>query len=308
MLSRRLLRTKVLTAIYAFNRRNDNDIATAEKELMMSIDKSYDLYHGMLSLVIVLANVALDKIEMGRQRMIPSEEDLNPNMRFVNNKVIAQLRNNISLQKFIEKNRLSWLDYPHVLKNMYNELLAWEVYREYMAAESNTYTSDKQFIVRLISEFFPYSEDLEACLEDISIYWNGDIEYIVVMAAKTVQKFKVSDTAQAPLMPLYKNEDDIDFVKILFRKTLLNEERYRELIDKNTTNWEVDRIALMDFLVMETAISELVEFPNIPLRVTLNEYIDISKYYCSVKSATFVNGILDRVAKELAENRITATI
>jgi N utilization substance protein B len=180
-------------------------------------------------------------------------------------------------------------------------MLEWDRYDEYMSAEANSYTSDRKFVINLITKLFAGSEDLESNFEEQSIYWNDDTEYVTVMIEKTLKKFKADSGTNAFMMPLYKNQEDEDFVKILFRKAILNTSQYSELIDRNTTNWEVERIALMDILVMQLAITEIVEFPEIPVKVTLNEYIEIAKYYCTSKSSTFVNGILDNIVKEIRE-------
>jgi N utilization substance protein B len=178
-------------------------------------------------------------------------------------------------------------------------MIVWEEYEEYMKSEIHNYLSDKKFIIRLITDLFSNSEDLLSNLEEQSIYWNDDIEYISAMVEKTLKKFKADSGENTPLMPLFKNEEDEEFVKILFRKAILHSKKCSELIDKNTTNWEVERIALMDILVMQLAITEILEFPEIPVKVTFNEYIEIAKYYCTSKSSTFVNGILDNVVKEI---------
>jgi N utilization substance protein B len=170
-----------------------------------------------------------------------------------------------------------------------------------MQSETGNYQSDKKFITRLITELFSNSEDLQSNLEEQSIFWNDDMEYIASMVEKTLKKFKSDSGEKASLMPLFKNAEDEEFVKILFRKAVLHSKKCSELIDKNTTNWEVERIALMDILVMKLAITEILEFPEIPVKVTLNEYIEIAKYYCTSKSSTFVNGILDNIVKEIRD-------
>jgi len=180
-------------------------------------------------------------------------------------------------------------------------MIAWDVYEEYMSSETHSYQSDKKFIGRLLTVLFSESEDLQANLEEQSIFWNDDMEYISAMIEKTLKKFKADSGENTPLMPLFKNAEDEEFVKILFRKAVLNQNKCSELIDKNTTNWEVERIALMDILVMQLALTEIFEFPEIPVKVTLNEYIEIAKYYCTSKSSTFVNGILDNIVKEMRE-------
>jgi len=301
MISRRLLRIKALMALYAFNRREDEDLAQAEKELMFSIGKSYDLYHYLLLLVLEVADIAEEKIDRALQKRIPTPEDLNPKRRFIDNRVIAQLRKNIEFKNYISSKKLSWVNNSHIPRLLYNKMLAWEGYEEYMSSEKDAYISDKKFITRLITEFFTNSEDLNSNLEEQSIYCNDDMEYISSMVEKTLKKFKAESGENCQLMPLFKNAEDEEFVKILFRKAILDSKKCSGLIDKNTTNWEVDRIALMDILVMQLAITEILEFPEIPVKVTLNEYIEIAKYYCTSKSSTFVNGILDNIVKEIRD-------
>ncbi len=301
MISRRLLRIKALIALYAFNRREDESLTHAETELMFSIGKTYDLYHYLLLLVLEVADIASERIDMALQKHMPTQTDLNPKRRFVDNMVIGQLRKNKAFNTYIGQKKLSWVHYSHIPRLMYTKMMAWDMYEEYMNSETNNYASDKKFILKLISVMFAESEDLHSNLEEQSIYWNDDLEYVTSMVEKTLKKFKSDSGENVPLMPLFKNEEDEEFVKILFRKAVLNSEKCSALIDKNTTNWEVERIALMDILVMQLAITEIIEFPEIPVKVTLNEYIEISKYYCTSKSSTFVNGILDNIVKEIRE-------
>jgi transcription antitermination protein NusB len=302
MISRRLLRVKALMAIYAFNRREDVKLAQAETELMFSIGKTYDLYHYLLLLALEISDIASEKIDQALQKRMPTAEDLNPQRRFVDNQLIGQLRKNIQFKNFISTRKLSWSNYQHVPRILYNKMIAWEVYEEYMTTEAHDYNSDKKFIINLITDLFINSEDLQSNLEEQSIYWNDDLEYVATMIEKTLKKFKIDSGENLSLMPLFKNEEDEEFVKILFRKAILHTEKCSKLIDKNTTNWEVDRIALMDILVMQLAITEILEFPEIPVKVTLNEYIEIAKFYCTSKSSTFVNGILDNIVKEMRED------
>jgi N utilization substance protein B len=301
MISRRLLRIKALMILYALNRREDNDLAKAEKELMFSIGKTYDLYHYLMLLVVEISEIASEKIDQALLKKMPSHEDLNPNRRFLDNEVISQLRKNIAFNRYISETKLSWSNYQHLPRLLYNGMIAWNTYIQYMKSEEKGYQSDRKFIISLITDFFANSEDLLNCLEEQSIYWNDDMEYVLIMLEKTLRKFKAESGEKAPLMPLFKNEEDKDFVKILFNKTVLNSGKTSELIDRNTTNWEVDRIALMDILVMQLAVTEVIEFPEIPVKVTLNEYIEIAKYYCTSKSSTFVNGILDNIVREIRE-------
>jgi len=301
MISRRLLRIKALLALYAFNRREDDNLAQAETELMFSIGKTYDLYHYLLLLVLDIADFATGKIDQALQKKMPSPDDLNPKKRFVDNMVITQIRKNKAFNKYISLKKLSWVNNSHIPRLLYNKMVTWDKYDEYMNSSDHNYLSDKKFIIKLINELFVNSEDLQGNLEEQSIYWNDDSEYVTVMIEKTLKKFKTDSGDDIELMPLFKNEEDEEFVKVLFRKAILNSKKCRELIDHNTTNWEIERIALMDILVMQLAITEILEFPEIPVKVTLNEYIEIAKYYCTSKSSTFVNGILDNIVKEIRE-------
>ena len=301
MISRRLLRIKALMALYAFNRREDDNIALAEKELIFSIEKTYDLYHYLLLLVLEVADIASGKIDQALQKRMPTEDDLNPKRRFIDNQVVAQLRKNKSFNAYISSRKLSWINNAHIPRLIYNKMLLWDRYEEYMSSETHGYTSDRKFIINLVTKLFSESEDIELNLEEQSIYWNDDTEYVTVMIEKTLKKFNQDNGENIPMMPLFKNKEDEEFVKVLFRKAILNAKQFSELIDKNTTNWEVDRIALMDILVMQLAITEIMEFPEIPVKVTLNEYIEIAKYYCTSKSSTFVNGILDNIVKEIRD-------
>jgi N utilization substance protein B len=301
MISRRLLRIKALMVLYAFNRREDGDLALAEKELIFSIGKTYDLYHYLLLLIVELADLASEKIEIALQKNIPSAQDLNPNRKFIENAMVKQLRENTDLGKYVNDNKLSFTKNPDVPRTLYNSLITWEPFLEYMKSDEQTYQSDKKIIIRLVTELFALSDDLLAGFEEQSIYWNDDMDYVSAMVEKTLKKFKAGTGEKYSLMPLYKNEEDREYAMILFRKAVLRGKECSELIDKNTTNWEVERIALMDTLVMQLAITEIIEFPEIPVKVTLNEYIEISKYYCTSKSSTFVNGILDKVVREMRE-------
>lgn len=288
-------------ALYAFNRREDGNLTQAENELMFSIGKTYDLYHYLLLLVLELSDIAGEKIDQALQKRMPGPEDLNPKRRFTDNLLIAQLRKNLEFKDYVSSKKLSWVNNSHIPRLLYNKMIAWDVYEEYMKAEAHNYLSDKKFIVKLITVLFSESEDLQSNLEEQSIFWNDDMEYISAMVEKTLKKFKSDSGENTHLMPLFKNEEDEEFVKILFRKAILNQKKCSDLIDKNTTNWEVERIALMDILVMQLAITEISEFPEIPVKVTLNEYIEIAKYYCTSKSSTFVNGILDNIVREMRE-------
>jgi N utilization substance protein B len=304
MISRRLLRIKALLILYAFNRKEADDLEVAEKELIISIDKTFELYHLILLLILDIADVANEKIELARNKKIPNEIDLNPNLRFVENRLLKQLSLNSDLQKYIREKKLSWSSYSELPRKLYNQMIIWDEYKKYMSADTAGYSEDKKFINKLLAELILKSDDLESALEEQSIYWNDDLDFVTMMIEKTFRSFKAGTDEKVKLMGLYKNSEDEEFVKTLLRKVILHSDKYTQLIDSNTTNWEIERIALMDTLVMRLAITELVQFEEIPVKVTLNEYIEIAKFYCTAKSGIFVNGILDKIVREMREKNL----
>ena len=275
----------------------------SEKELHFNIEKSYELYHYLLILIIDVVLYAEGRIELARDKRIPTHEDLHPNTRFVDNLLIEQLRNNEHLLRFVEQHKLNWSNYPELIKQIYTRVIEGDEYKEYMATNSNGYFEDKRIITRIYSHIVFPSELLSSILEEQSIYWNDDIEFITSMIVKTFKKFKEGDGAGKPLMELYKNEEDRDYVVKLYRQTIIHRDEYVEYIKENTRNWDLERIAFMDILIMQMAIAELIGFPSIPVKVSLNEYLEISKFYSTSKSNVFINGVLDMVVSLLKDEK-----
>ena len=304
MISRRLLRIKALLVLYAFNRKDGDDLETAEKELMLSIGKTYDLYYYLFLLVMEIVDIAAEKAEIARNKKMPSPEDLNPNTRFIDNKLVKFLENSRVLKAYLKKAKLSWSNYPELPRKLYAKMIEWDDYQAYMTKETCSFSDDKKFISKLLIHLIAPFEDLHSLLEEISIYWNDDLEFVTIMLEKTIRNVKVDSSPEHGFMPLFKNKEDEVFVKTLLRKTIINTDKYTDYIDNNTTNWEIERVALMDTLVMQLALSEVVEFEEIPVKVTLNEYIEIAKYYCTAKSGTFVNGILDEIVRDMREKKL----
>jgi N utilization substance protein B len=303
MISRRQLRIKALQTLYAYYKTGREDMGRSEKELHFNIEKAYALYHYLLLLIIDLVLYAESRIELARNKRIPTSEDLHPNTRFINNRLVDQLRNNIQLLKYVDQHKLNWANYPELIRELYNHLLGSEEYMKYMTEESNGYTEDKRMITHIYTHLVFSNEQLASILEEQSIYWNDDLEFITSMIVKTFKKFKEGDGPEKPLMDLYKNQEDRDYVVKLFRQSILHRDEYVEYVKENTRNWDLERIAFMDILIMQMAIAELVGFPSIPTKVTLNEYLEISKYYSTSKSNIFINGVLDKVVFQLKEER-----
>jgi N utilization substance protein B len=299
MISRRLLRVKALHTLYAFNRKEGDDLVAASKELIVSIGKAYDLYLYLLQLYVELSDIADVKIETGLQKNIPSWDDLNPNRRFSENRLVKVLRESRELSHILTERKISWNGYNEIPRMLYNKMASWDDYTAYIESSDDSFSSDRKFLNHLLIGLLLESDDLISHLEERSIYWNDDFELAVIMVEKTLKKIKDGDASSDLLIPLYKNEEDERFADTLLRNVILKNEDTRKLIDSNTTNWEIERIALMDILVMQLAITEIIVFPEIPVKVTLNEYIEIAKYYCTSKSSTFINGILDKVVKEM---------
>lgn len=299
MVSRRLLRIKVLQICYAYLKTGDQSINQAEKELFFSIQKSYDLYHYLILLILDVAHYAEQRIDIAKQKKIPTYEDLNPNTKFVNNRLIKRLNENEDLKKYLNDQKLSWTNHPELIKNIYNELKESEMYEKYMNSGVNGFNEDKKFISDIYVKIIIGNESLHQILEEQSIFWNDDAEFVISMIIKTFRSFKAKTEGEERLMPLFKNEEDREFVKRLFRKTVLNHKENEELVSKFIKNWDVERIAFMDIVVMTIAISEMIEFSDIPVKVSLDEYIEIAKYYSTEKSNVFINGILDKLVEHL---------
>ncbi|MGQ7869287.1 transcription antitermination factor NusB [Sunxiuqinia sp. sy24] len=305
MISRRIIRIKVLQVLYAFYSSPDKSINNTERELFFSIQKTYDLYHYLLDLVIEISKHAESVVELRKKKHFPTEEDLNPNIRFIRNQLIAQLSSNESLNKYLGQSKLSWVNEPELIKKLYLTLIDSDFFKSYMASEDNSYQADKKFIEQVLTDVILQSEDLTQLLEEQSIYWNDDLDFVVSMIIKTFKKFKEYTGEDQALLPMFKDEEDRQFSKDLYRKAVLNHDELKEVVTKYTVNWDVERIAFIDELILEMAIAEFLFFPSIPTKVTLNEYIELSKYYSTKKSRNFINGILDKALKALkAEDKI----
>ena len=303
MISRRQLRIKALQSLYAYYTTGREDMRRSEKELHFNIEKAFELYHYLLLLMIDVIIYAESRIEIARNKRIPTHEDLHPNTRFIENQLVDQLRNNEQLLRFVEQHKLNWVNHPELIKEVYTRLIESEEYEAYMNAEEHGYAEDKRLVIYIYTHIVFSSERLDSIMEEQSIYWNDDLEFITSMIVKTFKKFKEEDGPDKLLMDLYKNMEDKDFVVKLYRQTILHHEEYVEYIKLNTRNWDLDRIAFMDILIMQIALAELVAFPSIPTKVSLNEYLEISKFYSTSKSSVFINGVLDKVVMQLKEEK-----
>lgn len=300
MINRVLIRIKVLQILFAYQQNGSNDLKLAENELLLSLRRSYDLYYYFLLLIVEVTHLQEQRLDRRRHRYRPTEEDLNPNMRLVNNRLARQIEANLTLQAYVKEHGISWANETDFVKSVLDLILASEIYTDYCHS-SDTYEADRTFWRNAFRRLICGNETLEDALEDISIYWNDDIDIIETFVIKTIKQFTEGNGPDHPLLPMFKDNEDRDFAIRLLRLTMEHGPEYLARIDRHLRNWETDRVANMDRIIMQMAMAELLNFPTIPVNVTLNEYIDAAKYYSTPKSGTFINGILDSVVQELKE-------
>ena len=300
MVNRILIRIKVVQIIYSYIK-GEKDMATAEKELFFSLEKAYDLYHYMLVLMIELTDLQRKRVETARAKHRPTKEELNPNMRFVDNRFIAALRSNQQLVDYTASQKLTWVNEPELLKSLLDLILASPSYEKYMNSEIDSFDADREFWRSTFKQIIFTNEHLTDKLEDQSLYWNDDLHTIGTFVIKTIKRFEM-DSEVSSLLPMYNNDEDQEFAQTLFRKALLNKDKYIALIEESTKNWELDRIAFMDIVIMVVALAEITTFDSIPVKVSLNEYIEIAKFYSTQRSGRFVNGMLDGIVDKLRKS------
>mgnify|MGYP002578304151 CR=1 FL=1 len=302
MVNRILIRIKVVQIVYSYLVNKDKSIDTSEKELFFSLEKAYELYHRLLLLMIELTDAQNKRIENARFKYTATAADKNPDTRLINNRFIAQLRENKMLKEYVDRQSVSWVNEPDFIRILLDRLLASDLYKTYLTSEEDSYAVDQDFWKKAFKHIIVENEDLSEILEAQSLYWNDDLETISTFVLKTIKRFDQSKGAEQELLPMFKDDEDAEFAKMLFRKTLMNVDVNKALIDQHTKNWEIDRVAFMDIVIMLVAIAEIKSFPTIPVKVTLNEYIEIAKAYSTIKSGYFINGILDAIASQLKKD------
>lgn len=304
MISRRLLRIKAMKALYAHLKSESDSLAASERSFVTSIDKTYDLYFHMLSLIVEIARYAENRQEMAKQKKLPTYEDLNPNRKFVENSVIALIADSDSVNDYVAAHKLSWAQYPELIKTLFAQLEQSDYYKRYMLSEERSFREDLALVRDFYTTELEDSEALEDVLDEQSILWNDDLGFALIMVERTLSNMRPTHQ-EVKVVQKFKSEDDLTFAKELFTKAAINFAENTTLIEKFMSNWDVERIAFMDNVILALAVTELTSFPSIPVKVTLDEYIEISKYYSTPGSSNFINGILDRVVAHLnAEGRI----
>ena len=312
MISRNSIRIKVMQAIYEFRLSTDIHVDTAENHLVQTFDNIYKLYLQMLAIFGALTCVAEQIIDVKRQKLLPTETDLQPNYKFVNNLFVKKIEENIFLQKAWQKYGNNWCNDVDMLfiRKVYDELTLTPIFVEYMQQHKQSFEEDKAFIIDVVEKFLLENEIICNYFGEINLHWLHDYNDVIILVYNTLKTFTKNQKPDTAIPPLFKTNrdgvsEDRQFMLDLFRKTLKNNKEYTQIIAQKLLNWEADRVATIDFILLKMAICEFREFPSIPLRVTLNEYIEISKYYSTYKSKHFINGMLDSILADLkAENKI----
>ena len=305
MINRVLIRLKIVQIIYAYYKNSGKTLKATEDEVFFSLSKAYDLYNYMLLLIVGITHYAADRISFLSMKIRPTESDRNPNLKFVNNRFALQLENNEQLKKFAEKSKLNWVENSDLLRRMLDKIEESDIYKEYMVAETSSYEEDKELWRKLYKAFVFDNEELDSLLEEQSLYWNDDKSIVDSFVLKTIKRFEEKNGAAQQLLPEYKDVADMEFARKLFRNAIGNAEQYREMMSSSSKNWDMSRLAFMDVVIMQVALAEIMTFDDVPLSVTLNEYVEIAKHYSTVKSGSFVNGMLDTITKKLRqENKI----
>ena len=299
MINRVLIRLKIVQIIYAYYQNGGKNLDTAEKELFFSLSKAYDLYNYLLLLMVEVTKQANKKLNAAKNKLIPTKEELFPNTKFVENRFIAQL-------DFAGNQKKTWENEADFVKSLCEQIMESDIYKEYMASETSSYEEDREVWRKIYKKIIFNNAELDQVLEDQSLYWNDDKEIVDTFVLKTIKRFEEKNGAKQELLPEFKDDEDQDFARRLFRRAILNSDYYRHLISENTKNWDLDRVAFMDVIIMQIALAEVLSFPNIPVSVSLNEYVEIAKLYSTPKSGGFINGTLDGIVNQLKkENKLT---
>jgi N utilization substance protein B len=299
MINRALIRTKVVQIVYAYCQNGNKNLDNGEKELFFSLSKAYDLYNYLLLLIVEVTKYSRERLEATRTKRTATDAEKSINMKFANNKFAAQLEINKQLTDFVENQKKTWVNESDFIKNLWQKIESSDLYKTYIESGESSYVEDRDIWRKLYKTFIQKNEDLDQLLEDQSLYWNDDKDIVDTFVIKTIKRFEENNKESQSLLPEFKDEEDMEFARRLFRRTIMNQDYYRHLISEGTRNWDLDRIALMDVIIMQIALAEILSFPSIPVNVSLNEYVEIAKLYSTPKSGGFINGTLDGIVNHL---------
>ena len=304
MINRTMVRTRVVQTLFAYYNNEGKTPLTAQKELLRSFSDTYSLYMMLLEFVNTLTRYAQEQLEESVQRAKVTHHDFKPNRRFVDNKFAKQVFENLQLRHYTEEQQLMWDAGMNAVEDVYKMLTNSHFYREYMRAETASYDDDKRIWRKIMTDLVPASKEMETAMEELEValdknHWMTDLEVVSSYVVKTIKRFKEENGAQQPLLPMFENEDEVKFGTNLLKYALDNQQDYAELVKKHLQNWDTERLAYMDKIILQTALAEVLNFPEIALEVSLNEYLEIAKEYSSEKSHLFINGVLDEILKNM---------
>jgi len=308
MLNRRHIRIKVLQLLYAFFHSQEKNTSKFQSELQKSLNQYYSMYIHLLQILVKLKLAADNKIKKGKTKLLPTQEDINPKSKFSNNKVLNLLLTNRSLIDKSKQHEIYWSEIPEIINKLLNKIQHSQLYNNYMSSENYTFSEDNKFICDMFTEFIAPNDDIHSFLEEKSIYWLDDFTIANLSVLKTLKSFSEHSDSHSGIFPLFKDKEDEKYTFDLLNKTLNNSSYYKSFIFETASNWDEDRISDMDQILLQMAICELLNFPTIPIKVTINEYIELSKDYSSKNSRVFVNGIIDKLAIRFKREKLLKKI
>ena len=301
MINRELIRIKLVQVLYSYLQKGTHNPDVAEKELLLSLDKAYDLYNYLLLLMVEVSRMSVRMLEVHEKRSKKLKDGVVWSHKFVDNRFIIQLESNRQLRDYCSEHELSWADHETFVRGLYNKVEESDFYRDYMASETSSFMEDREIWRLIYRNLICNNEELSDLLEDKNVYWNDDKAIVDTFVLKTNNRFTENSNSVQPLMPEYKSDSDRDFATKLLYRAIVGQEYINGLVSDSTRKWDFKRIALMDRIILQLGLAEITTFPNIPLSVSINEYVDIAKMYSTPKSDKYINATLDAIAKKLIE-------
>ena len=301
MINREIIRIKIVQLTYAYYQNGNKNIDSAEKELFFSLSKAYDLYNYLLGLIVAVTKEAGRRYEVALSRA-KREGTEQPSQKFVFNRFALQLSENKALQDFMDTQKTKWEDTEAsmaFLSNLFETIESSQTYKDYMESDEDSYDADRELWRKLYRTFIQENAELDALLEDMSLYWNDDKEVVDTFVLKTIKRFQEQNGAKEQLLAEWDSEEEQDFARKLFRSAILNADEYQHYMSEASRNWDFSRLAYMDVILMQIAIAEMMTLPNVPISVTINEYVNLAKLYSTPKSGGYINGMLDAIARNL---------
>lgn len=298
MINREIIRNKVVQLTYAYYQNGNKNIDSAEKELLFSLSKAYDLYAYMLALIPAVAKESRKYLEVAQSKAQREGTDM-PSQKFAYNRFAIQVEQNTALNDILEAKKISWNDHPEFVNKLYLQIIESQIYKEYMDSQDDSYDADREVWRKLYRTLIENNESIDSILEEESLYWNDDKEIVDTFVVKTIKRFDEKSGHKQEILPEYASEEDLDFARKLFRAAILNADEYQHYMGEMSRNWDFNRLAFMDVIIMQIAIAEMMTFPGIPVNVTINEYVEIAKLYSTPRSGGYINGILDPIARML---------